>query len=53
MPSDIRSGLNISGSRSYGGMNPPQRPELNIIEVVWDQLDRGRNKRQPTIKEEF
>ena len=26
---------------------PPQSPNLNIIEVVWDHLDRERNKRQP------
>ena len=53
MPNDTRSGLKISGNRSYWGMNPPQRPDLNIIEAVWDQLDRERNKRQPTSKEEL
>jgi len=26
MPDDTRSGLKISGNRSDGGMNPPQRP---------------------------
>ena len=36
MPNDTRSGLKISGNRSDGGMNPPQSPDLNIIEAVWD-----------------
>ena len=53
MPNDTRSGLKISSNRSYGGMNPPQSPDLNVIEAVWDHLDRERNKRQPTSKEEF
>ena len=53
MPNDTRSGLKISGNRSDGGMNPPQSPELNIIEAVWDHLDRERNKRQPASKEEL
>ena len=53
MPNDTRSGLKISGNGSYGGMNPPQSPDLNIIEAVWDHLDRERNKRQPTSKEEL
>lgn len=26
---------------------PPQSRDLNIIEAVWDLLDRGWNKRQP------
>jgi len=26
-------------------MNPPVGPDLNIIEVVWDNLTRERNKR--------
>ena len=30
-----------------------QSPDLNIIEAVWDHLDRERNKRQPTSKEEL
>ena len=51
MPNDTRSGLKISGNRSDGGMNPPQSPDLNIIEAVWDHLDRERNKRQPTSRE--
>ena len=51
MPNDTRIGLKISGNRSYGGMNPPQSPDL--IETVWDHLDRERNKRQPTSKEEL
>ena len=53
MPNDTRRGVKISGNRSYGGMNPPQGPDLNIIEAVWDHLDRKRNKRQPTSKEEL
>jgi len=53
MPNDTRSGLKISGNRSYGGMNPPQRPELNIIEAVWDHLDREWNKWLKTSKEEL
>jgi len=53
MPNDTRSEPKISDNRSYGGMNPPQSPDLNIIEAVWDHLDRKRNKRQPTSKEEL
>ena len=53
MPNDKRSGLKISGNRSDGGMNPPQNPDLNIIQAVWDHLERGPNKRQPTSKEEL
>jgi len=53
MPNDTRSGLKISGNRSYGGMNPPQSPDLNTIEAEWDHVDRERNKRQPTSKEEL
>ena len=32
---------------------PPQSPDLNIIDTVWDHLDRERNKRQPKSKEEL
>ena len=53
MPNDTRRGLKVSGNRSYGGMNPPQSPDLNIIEAVWDHVDRERNKRQPTSKEDL
>jgi len=28
-------------------------PDLNIIEAVWDHVDRERNRRQPTSKEEL
>ena len=38
---------------SFGGMNPPQSPDLDIIEVVWDHFDSEQNKRQPTSKEEL
>ena len=41
MPNDTRSGLKISGSRSYGGMNPPQSPDLNIIEAVFILTENG------------
>ena len=34
-------------------MNPHQSQDLNIIEAVWDYLDRERNKSQPTSKEEL
>jgi len=53
MPNYRRTGLKISGNRSYGGMDPPQSPDLNIVEAVWDHLVRERNKRQPTSKEEL
>ena len=32
---------------------PPQSPNLNIIEAVWDYLDRERNKKQPKSTEEL
>ena len=50
MPNDTRSGLEISDNR-FCGVNPPQR--LDIIEAVWDHLDREWNKRQPTSKQEL
>jgi len=53
MLDDTRSGLKVSDNGFYGGMNPPQSPHLNIIEAVWDHLNRKQNKRQPTTKEEL
>ena len=53
MPNETRTGLKISGNRSYRRMNPPQSPDLNITEAVWDHLDREQNKRQLTSKEEL
>ena len=35
------------------GWIPPQSLDLNIIEAVWDRLDRERKKRQPKSKEEL
>ena len=32
---------------------PPQSPDLNIIEAVWNHLDRETNKVQPKSKEEL
>ena len=32
---------------------PPQSPDLNIIQAVWDHLDRERNKGQPKSKEDL
>ena len=53
MQNDTRTELKISDNRSCAVMNPPQSPDLNIIEAVWDHLDRERNKRQPASKEEL
>ena len=53
MPNDTRSGLKISGNRSYGGMNPPQSPDLNIIEAVWDHPDREQTKGSRHPKKSF
>jgi len=47
------SGLKIRGSRSYGVINRPQSLNRNIMEAVRHHLDRERNKRQPTYKEEL
>ena len=32
---------------------PPRRPDLNIIEAVWDYLDRRKLEKQPTTAEEL
>ena len=32
---------------------PPQSPDLNIIEAVWDHVDREQNKRQKHPKKSF
>ena len=53
MPNYARTGLKIRDNRSYEVMNPPQSPNLNIVEAVWDHLNRERNKKQPTSKEEL
>ena len=37
----------------YEVINPPRSPDFNIIEAVWDHLDRERDKRQPTSKGEL
>ena len=47
MPNDTRTGLKISVKRSDGGMNPCQRPDLNVIEAAWDHLDSKWNKKHP------
>ena len=31
MSNDTKTGLKISGDKSYGVMNPPKSPNLNII----------------------
>jgi len=35
----LRSGLNMSGNRSFGGMNPPQRTS-----TLYNHLDREQKK---------
>ena len=50
MPNDTRTELKISGNRSYGGMNLPKSPELNIIEAAWDHLDSEWNKQAANIQ---
>ena len=32
---------------------PPHSPDLNIIEAVWDHLDREKDKEQPESKGEL
>jgi len=49
----IKSGLQIKANKFFGAMNPSLSQDLNIIEAVWDHLDRERNKRQPISKEEL
>ena len=53
MPNHRRSGLKICDVRFEGVINTPQRPDLKAIEAVWDNVDRERNKRQPTSKEKL
>lgn len=50
MTHDTRLGLNISGNRVYGVVNPLQSPDLHITEAVWDHLNREQNKRQQIFK---
>jgi len=50
MPNDTRIGLKISGNRSYGGMNPPQSLDLNIIDAAWDHLEREQHKKAANIQ---
>jgi len=51
MPNDTRTWVKISGNRSHGGMNPPQSPDLNIIEQCGIILTENGMKRKPTSKE--
>ena len=32
---------------------PPQSPDLNIIEAIWDHLDRKKIEKQPKSQEEL
>jgi hypothetical protein len=32
---------------------PPQSPDLNIIEQIWDHLDREKNEKQPKSLDEL
>ena len=48
-----RTELKICGNKFYGEINPPQSLNLIIVKAVWDHLDRERNTRQPTSKEEL
>ena len=32
---------------------PPQSPDLNIIESLWDYLDKKKSEKQPKSKEEL
>ena len=29
---------------------PPQSPKLNLIEMVWDELDRREKEKEPTTE---
>ena len=50
MPNYTRIEQKISGNRSYGGMNPPQSPDLGITGAVWDHLDGETNKKAANIQ---
>ena len=45
----------LTNKESYGVLHqmtwPPQSPDLNPIEMVWDELDRRVKEKQPTSAE--
>jgi len=50
MPNDTRTGLKISGNRSYGVLNPLQRPDINIVEAVWNHIDKKTGQKPDNIQ---